>query len=309
MRNPLLCLLCVVAVALPASAQDSASEKLDKLGLSFELEDGAGKVQECFQAKDYDGALVALQAQLALLKRAEADVPQAWLNRQEAGVRYDMACARARLGKAEAALNEFTRAVELGFWRWDHLARDPDLDSIRDRPEFSAAVEAGKKAEAAALAKRAAAAVAEVERSLAEGPLVSDYALHGELLGGGEFGLEPWKGKVVVVAHFWGAAMEPPQALRLFPELRHMQALSAELKDAPVAWVAAAFKTVTDPDGEGAKAIAEAAKVSFPVVRIEPDQVKLDGKLLVLDREGQVRAALSKPHPKVLRAVIDRLLR
>ncbi len=56
-----------------------------------------------------------------------------------AGLLYNLACAEARLGNADAALEHLARAVEIEP-RFAELARDDeDLVSIRDDPRFPAA--------------------------------------------------------------------------------------------------------------------------------------------------------------------------
>jgi predicted esterase len=51
---------------------------------------------------------------------------------------YNLACARARVGREEAAVAALAKALELGFDRDELLAADPDLDSLRDRDDFKA---------------------------------------------------------------------------------------------------------------------------------------------------------------------------
>jgi len=53
---------------------------------------------------------------------------------------YNLACARARLGHEESAMEALEQALDLGFSRFDLLAADPDLDPLRDREDFMAAV-------------------------------------------------------------------------------------------------------------------------------------------------------------------------
>jgi tetratricopeptide (TPR) repeat protein len=51
---------------------------------------------------------------------------------------YDLACAHARLGQHEPALEALSRAIEAGFRdRW-HAERDPDLQSLRSEPQMQA---------------------------------------------------------------------------------------------------------------------------------------------------------------------------
>jgi Flp pilus assembly protein TadD len=57
----------------------------------------------------------------------------------DAGMVYNLACAEARLGEAETALEHLRRAIEL-HERMRELAQDdPDLESIRGHPSFPAA--------------------------------------------------------------------------------------------------------------------------------------------------------------------------
>ncbi len=51
---------------------------------------------------------------------------------------YDLACARARAGKHETALDALAQAVTLGFADRALLESDPDLESVRDEPRFGA---------------------------------------------------------------------------------------------------------------------------------------------------------------------------
>ncbi len=51
---------------------------------------------------------------------------------------YNLACARARLGREDAAVAALERALDLGFDRDELLATDPDLDPLRDREDFKA---------------------------------------------------------------------------------------------------------------------------------------------------------------------------
>jgi predicted esterase len=51
---------------------------------------------------------------------------------------YNLACARALLGREDAAVAALERALELGFDRDELLATDPDLDPLRDRDDFKA---------------------------------------------------------------------------------------------------------------------------------------------------------------------------
>jgi tetratricopeptide (TPR) repeat protein len=54
------------------------------------------------------------------------------------GVLYNLACAEARLGEAEAALEHLRAAVEREPQFGEYAKTDEDLDSIRDDPRFPA---------------------------------------------------------------------------------------------------------------------------------------------------------------------------
>jgi len=49
---------------------------------------------------------------------------------------YNTACAYALKGERDKAVEFLKRSVEEGFSDFDHIARDPDLDSIRDHPGY-----------------------------------------------------------------------------------------------------------------------------------------------------------------------------
>ena len=49
---------------------------------------------------------------------------------------YNLACARARLGRADDAVSALARALDLGFNQRDLMRTDSDLDSLRDRKDF-----------------------------------------------------------------------------------------------------------------------------------------------------------------------------
>jgi tetratricopeptide (TPR) repeat protein len=55
-----------------------------------------------------------------------------------AGVLYNLACAEARLGKTDEALEHVRRAIELSDQFRFYARDDPDLESIRDHPDFAA---------------------------------------------------------------------------------------------------------------------------------------------------------------------------
>jgi hypothetical protein len=51
---------------------------------------------------------------------------------------YNLACARARLGRKQDAMEALANALEYGFNRYELLRTDTDLDPLRDRDDFKA---------------------------------------------------------------------------------------------------------------------------------------------------------------------------
>jgi len=51
-------------------------------------------------------------------------------------VRYNHGCSLARAGQTREAIASLSRAILLGYDDLAHLEVDPDLDSLRDDPEF-----------------------------------------------------------------------------------------------------------------------------------------------------------------------------
>ena len=80
--------------------------------------------RELFAKGRYGGAAAALE--IALTIRPEN--PELW---------YNLACARARLGQAEGAIEALRRARDEGFSDPELLATDPDLEAVRDEPGFA----------------------------------------------------------------------------------------------------------------------------------------------------------------------------
>ena len=68
----------------------------------------------------------ALQADRRLV-RLQPDRPVPW---------YNLACSYALLGMTDLAFAALHQALDHGYYRLDHLARDPDLKSLRRDPRF-----------------------------------------------------------------------------------------------------------------------------------------------------------------------------
>lgn len=79
--------------------------------------------QTAFQAGDYDTAIAA--GERALARGASPHIA------------YNIACAHARAGRLEEAMVWIKRAVAAGYDDVKALANDPDLEPLRDHPEFA----------------------------------------------------------------------------------------------------------------------------------------------------------------------------
>lgn len=49
---------------------------------------------------------------------------------------YNLSCNYSLMGKKKLALDELEKAVDLGYYDYDHLKNDPDLDSVRRSLRF-----------------------------------------------------------------------------------------------------------------------------------------------------------------------------
>ena len=52
--------------------------------------------------------------------------------------RYNLACSLARAGRRDEAIDSLSRAILLGYDDIAHMESDPDLESLRDHPDFQA---------------------------------------------------------------------------------------------------------------------------------------------------------------------------
>jgi len=52
--------------------------------------------------------------------------------------RYNLACSLARAGHADEAIDALSRAILLGYDDLEHMETDPDLQSLREHPDFQA---------------------------------------------------------------------------------------------------------------------------------------------------------------------------
>lgn len=62
-------------------------------------------------------------------------------NEDRAGSYYDASCLYARMGQKQKALEYLEKSLKLGYRRFAHIARDQDMDLIRDMEEFKTLIQ------------------------------------------------------------------------------------------------------------------------------------------------------------------------
>jgi tetratricopeptide (TPR) repeat protein len=67
----------------------------------------------------------------------ELDLRLVRLRPESPRAKYNLACSYALLGRPEEAFRALDAAIEYGFDDAEHLARDEDLNSLRDDPRFT----------------------------------------------------------------------------------------------------------------------------------------------------------------------------
>lgn len=60
---------------------------------------------------------------------------------ENATAHYNLACSLALMKRKCDALRALQRAVELGYRDFDWMAQDPDLEDLKEHPEFTALLE------------------------------------------------------------------------------------------------------------------------------------------------------------------------
>lgn len=99
-------------------------------------------VAERHLALNPDDARAATMRAVALCRLGRRKEGLAWAERaldldpEDAGVRYNAACLYAVAGRPDRAIECLESAIAVGFGNPDWLARDPDLDALRDLPAF-----------------------------------------------------------------------------------------------------------------------------------------------------------------------------
>ena len=66
----------------------------------------------------------------------EVDLKLSKLLPKDPTVFYNLACSYSLLGREEEAFKELRKAVALGYDDAEHMAKDKDLDNLKDDPRF-----------------------------------------------------------------------------------------------------------------------------------------------------------------------------
>ena len=83
--------------------------------------------------------LAELVSRKGLLDRAvELDRQLVVLLPNDFLARYNLACSLARAGRPDEAIDSLSRAILLGYDDLAHMEADPDLESLRNHPDFQA---------------------------------------------------------------------------------------------------------------------------------------------------------------------------
>ena len=197
---------------------------------------------------------------------------------------YNLACARARRGDSEGALQALGEALELGYGDLERVAKDEDLASIREHPRFVNLLERVQ----AALAKQA---MEQASAQLSEGALFP-YDFSITTLAGEKLSLKDLRGKVVIV-NYWGTWCPPCRS-----EIPHFVELQKRYKD-KLAIVGMTWERGQKGPAVAKKVQAFAKKlgVQYPLALLSEEgdlsavpNLTAFPTTLFLDRKGRVRA-------------------
>jgi thiol-disulfide isomerase/thioredoxin len=293
MTSARLAVVVLLALASPAWAQSADSiqarmaEALDDLINADRLSKEAEAAPEGADAKRVQAADLwthAVDVYAAVLADVErVELPPAGRDEVIRIALYNSACAHARLGHQDVALDTLARTLEAGYQEFAHIERDPDLASLRDTPRFVQLLERARS-------KLAEAARAEASKLLSERPLF-DYDFDVTTLDGQRLTLGSLEGKVVIV-DFWGTWCPPCRK-----EIPHFVALQEKYGD-QLAIVGMTFEQGQEgPEIEAkVRRFAEQVGINYPLVMAKAADLRRVPDLeafpttLFLDKAGRVRA-------------------
>ncbi|MBI3725773.1 redoxin family protein [bacterium] len=234
LRRIAIALALVVLSAAGALAQ-SADEQFQAL-----FQKGIDQLEK----RQYDDAVASFKKAIEIRK----ELPETY---------YNIACAYSLKGEKDKAIDWFADALAHGFNDEDHIAKDHDLDAIRDEARF-------KEVTARAFAKPR--------------PGETLLTLKGEVAS-----LEKLKGKVVLL-DFWRTWCDPCKQ-----EIPHLIALDKEYGAKGVVVVGVSNEPVPLQEQ-----VADELKVSYLLLRqVGPlpapfENVRAFPTLFILDQEGKV---------------------
>jgi tetratricopeptide (TPR) repeat protein len=132
-----------LAKAAELAAQHSASDAVINSAKVGDAHDLCMKAWKVYEQQDYKQGL-------ELVEKAQAIAPS------DSRVLYYLACFHALLGNDDKALGFLQQAVDGGFYCPRHIAKDPDLESIRGDQRYEVALAQAKKQAAKIATKQAA---------------------------------------------------------------------------------------------------------------------------------------------------------
>jgi len=105
--------------------------------LDFDIDFFEGLLARNEESVEVLRVLAELVSQKGLVRRAlELDLRLVEVLPNDFLARYNLACSLARAGRPDEAIDALSRAILLGYDDLAHLEVDPDLDSLREHPEF-----------------------------------------------------------------------------------------------------------------------------------------------------------------------------
>ena len=105
--------------------------------LDFDIDFFEGLLARNGDAVEVLRVLAELVSQKGLVERAvDLDIHLVEMLPNDFLARYNLACSLARAGRPDEAIDALSRAILLGYDDLAHLEVDPDLDSLREHPEF-----------------------------------------------------------------------------------------------------------------------------------------------------------------------------
>lgn len=272
--------VAVLGFSTFAQAQEAADPR-------EQLMDLYEKAMQQLETQDYPSALASYEQVLVLVAKVALPEPRKAQIRQIA--HYNSACALALTGKSDAALDQFSKAVEEGFHDWAHIDKDSDLDSIREDAGFKKIIASGKDADRRAKAKQF-----EKQRQALIAQLSTDSLFPFDFdlttIDGKPIKLSAFQGKVVLV-DLWGTWCPPCRA-----EVPHLIGLYEKYNERGFTVVGLNRERVeAEKAAEVVKSFVAEHNIPYPCAVIDNaflarvPNFRGFPTMLLIDREGRVR--------------------